>query len=244
MRRVFLITAVAVTGLIGAGIAVAALSDSGTTKVAPTFTLTTSSSETAKCDGDDGAYTSEELSASGRITGGPLAGTADLDLTWVKNTTKNAGYAQGTLVVSADDTEKVRADVIGAVSGTTLRGTVAGTVGEDAADRLVGTISVARNGKSLLVKIGSGTLAGGAVVVGENAVCKAPTTVTGDVFDLDLESGYLSIETEDGDYVTIDLTEKQAAAIETAGIEVGDTVKLTYIENEDGSTELVKIERA
>jgi hypothetical protein len=243
LRRFTLVVAVAAAALLGAGIAVAALADGGTTKVAPTFTLTAASGEVAKCDGDDGAYTTEELSATGKIAAGPLAGQVALELTWVKSTPKNAGYAEGTLVVTdADETESVRADVIGAVSGSSARGSVVGSVGEDAAQRLIGTIAIARDGKKVTVKIGNGSLAGAAVVVSDTG-CVLPETVSGDIVDIDLESRYLSVETDDGDYVTVDLTALQAGAIDKAGIGIGDSVTITYTVTDDGSAALTKIER-
>ena len=239
MKRTLSLTAVAAAGLLAAGLAVAALGEPETTKVAPSFTLK-SEATSEKCPGADGEYTSDELVGEGRIGGGPLAGEATLELTWVKNAKENVGFAEGTLVVSSGDDEKVRADVVGAVTGSTLRGTVSGDVGIEEPQRLVGTITVIRNGASLAVKIGNGTVAGAALLFGGKP-CVAPETVTGVIVDLDLENGFLSVETDDGDYVTLTLTEKQIA--ELADLDVGDTVTVTYTEDDDGNVELVKLTR-
>ena len=52
MKRVPVLLAFAVAGLLGTGIAVAALTGDGTTtKVAPSFALAVQSSDSAKCDG-------------------------------------------------------------------------------------------------------------------------------------------------------------------------------------------------
>ena len=238
MKRALSLCAVGLAGLAVAGLGIAALGGPEATKVSPSFTLKASAPETEKCEGVDGEYTTDRLSATGRIGAGPLAGDVTLDLTWVKNAKENIGWAEGTFVVATDDEEEsVRADVVGALTGSTLRGTIVGEVVDGG--RLLGTISIVRTGNSYAVKIGSGTTAGIAVIAAGDA-CVTPETVTGEVVDIDLESGYLSVESAD-DYVTVTFTEAQAAAIERAGIDLGSRVKLTYAEDDEGNVELIEI---
>jgi hypothetical protein len=240
MKRTLTFATAGLAALLAAGLAVAALGEPETTKVAPSFTLKATAAESEKCAGADGEYTSDELVAEGRIGSGPLAGDATLELAWVKNVKENVGFAEGTLVVTSDEDERVRADVVGAVTGTTMRGTVSGDVGIEEPQRLVGTITVIRNGASLAVKIGNGAVAGAAVLFGGEP-CVAPQTATGVVVDIDLESAYLAIETDEGDYVSVSLTEKQSS--ELADVELGDTVTITYREDDDGNVELVNLTR-
>jgi hypothetical protein len=238
MRRILGIAAAAVAGLTAAGLAVAALGDPSIAKIAPSATLKVSDSATTRCAGADGEYTASEFVATGRIATGPLAGEAELELLWVKNTKENLGFAEGTLAVrNADDEQKVRADVVGAVSGSTMRGTLAGYVGVEEDSRLVGTVSIARSGDSLAVKVGSGTLAGAALVF-SGEPCVPPKTATGVLTEVDVEAGLIVVETVEG-MLVIEITEQQAASL---GADVGDEVTVTYREDEQGAT-LVKLER-
>jgi hypothetical protein len=80
-------------------------------------------------------------------------------------------------------------------------------------------------------------------VVSSGAGCAVEETATGEVVDIDLENLYVMVETEDGELVTVELTEEQAESIADDGIDFGDVVTVTYLTDEDGLTELVAIER-
>jgi hypothetical protein len=139
----------------------------GTTDVSASATLTRSAVTTTSCTGADGTYQLQRFSATGTISGGQLAGNATLALRWLVNTTKNDGYAVGTLVVRSNNEVQVVARVTGVIEGSTLSGFATGRLANgNTRGALLGTFEATRNNGSVAMRLGANTVPGAAIVFG------------------------------------------------------------------------------
>jgi hypothetical protein len=142
MRRISIVALTCGAALAAAGVAVAVKTSTGTNLVASSFTATTVERYSSRtCTGPDGQYEVVDATYSGNATSSEpgLAGTARVRIRSAYNTTKNVGWASGSLSFSnGGDRGALGFDAVNA-SGK-LTGFVRGRVGQPAAE-LLGSFS-------------------------------------------------------------------------------------------------------
>lgn len=228
MRRILLLVPIAALTLAVAGIAIAAKKDKGTSTVAFAISASADDSKTRTCTGADGTYQLARATYRGTVPSGRYAGhSVVVRLQSTINTTKNAGFAKGTVVVRDGDRLEAKANLAGVVDGGTLTGLLNGrdTRGEDRG-HLLANFSGTLSAGSLSLEAGSGSAANAALVFGGTG-CGAKATTTrvdarGDVAVLNETS--IVVRTESGD-ITCSLTSEQAARL-SRDLKVGDRVQV------------------
>ena len=176
MRRLKLwMGACALVALLGASAAIATLRDEGgpTTAVSSTFSATAlRNAELRSCTGIDGTYELFRGTYTGNVGGDPaLAGTVELRVRSVLNTTKNLGWLSGDLTIRGP-AERAHAKVWAVNTRGSLDGFVSGKAGK----RLwLGslTASFSRTGGFTSIQIGGGAATNTAVLSGR-APCLEP----------------------------------------------------------------------
>ncbi len=171
MRRLKLwIGACVLAALLGATAAVATLRDDGgpTTTVSSAFSATAlSNAELRSCTGLDGTYELFRGTYTGTVSGDPaLAGTVELRVRSVLNTTKNLGWLSGELTIRGP-AERAHAKVWAVNTKGSLDGFVSGKAGK----RLwLGslTASFSRTGGFTSIQIGTGAATNTAVLSGRD----------------------------------------------------------------------------
>lgn len=239
MKRSLSLGLIAAVALVGAGLAVAAMRDKGTTAVTFTFAGTSGDSvRTRTCTGVDGTYVLTRALYTGTATGLYNGASARLRLESTVNTTEGIGVANGSLHVRSDDSLQAKAHLTGVIKGATLTGVLVGrdVRGSDRG-RLIANFSATLATGSIALSTGAGSADNDAVLFGGSG-CGRHSVLTGALGTVSaISSTSITVATSGGN-VTCSLTTEQAARVDDR-IEVGDRVSIRC----DTDAKLVKIDR-
>jgi hypothetical protein len=239
MKRIIWLGLIAAVALVGAGLAVAAMRDKGTTAVAFSFAGTSGDSvRTRTCTGVDGTYVLTRALYTGTATGLYNGAAARLRLESTVNTTEGIGIASGSLHVRSDDSLQAKAHLVGVIEGSTLSGVLIGrdVRGSDRG-RLIANFSATLGAGSIALTAGSGTADNDAVLFGGTG-CGLHSVLTGALGTVSAISATSITVATSGGNVTCSLTAEQAARL-AERIKVGDRVSIRC----DADAKLVRIDR-
>lgn len=239
MKRFMWLGLIAAVALVGAGLAVAAKRDKGTTAAAFSFAGTSGDSvRTRTCTGVDGTYVLTRALYTGTATGLYNGAAARLRLESTVNTTEGIGIASGSLHLRSDDSLQAKARLVGVIEGGTLTGVLVGhdVRGSDRG-RLIANFSATLGAGSIALTAGSGTADNDAVLFGGTG-CGHHSVLTGALGTVSAISATSITVATSGGNVTCSLTAEQAARLADR-IEVGDRVSIRC----DADAKLVRIDR-
>ena len=238
MKRIMWLGVIVAVALVGAGFAVAAMRDKGTTAVTFSFTGTPGDVRTRTCTGVDGTYVLTRALYTGTATGLYNGATARLRLETTVNTTEGIGIAHGSFHVRSDDSLQAKAHLTGVIKGSTLTGVLVGrdVRGSDRG-RLIANFSATLATGSIALTAGSGSADNDAVLFGGTG-CGRHDTLTGALGTVTLLTATSITVATSGGNVTCSLTAEQALKL-AERIEVGDRVSIRC----DAAAKLVKIDR-
>lgn len=238
MKRTMWLGVAALVALAGAGLAVAAMRDKGTTAVS--FAVTGSAGDavmTRTCTGVDGTYVITKAVYTGTATGLYNGASARLRLHSTVNTTEGIGLAKGSLQLRSGDSLQAKAHLVGVIKGGTLSGVLTGrdVRGSDRG-HLVANFSATLGSGSIALTAGDGSAANDAVLFGGTGC--GESTISGALGTVSAISSTSVTVTTSGGSVTCSLTAEQAAKLADR-IHVGDRVSIRC----DAAAKLVKIDR-
>jgi hypothetical protein len=182
MKRRLLVTIVAGSALVAAGVAVAkGLEVQAVQQVGATFTATTVSKSSARtCTNADGTFvvTKAEYAGTASSSDPALSGPVRLTIESLINTSKNLGVVSGRIRIDTASNRDTTAGLQAVFANGQLHGLVSGRV-KDPSAGLLGDLSSAfsATGGFTNGKIG-GTDAGGAAVRLQRGECRAPTPIS------------------------------------------------------------------
>lgn len=225
--------------LAGAGLAIAAKRDKGTTAVSFAVAGTTGDSvKTRTCTGVDGTYVITKALYTGTATGLYNGATARLRLDSTVNTTEGVGLAKGTLRLRSGGSLQAKANLVGVIEGGTLSGVLVGhdVRGTDRG-KLIANFSATLTTGAIALSAGSGAADNDAVLFGGTG-CGSKSTISGALGAVSAITSTSITVTTSGGSVTCSLTAEQAARL-AERIDVGDRVSIRC----DADGKLVKIDR-
>jgi hypothetical protein len=224
--------------LAGAGLAIAAKRDKGTTAVSFAVAGTTGDSvKTRTCTGVDGTYVITKALYTGTATGLYNGATARLRLDSTVNTTEGVGLAKGTLRLRSGGSLQAKANLVGVIEGGTLSGVLVGhdVRGTDRG-KVIANFSATLTTGAIALSAGSGAADNDAVLFGGTG-CGSKSTISGALGAVSAITSTSITVTTSGGSVTCSLTAEQAARL-AERIDVGDRVSIRC----DADGKLVKID--
>jgi hypothetical protein len=247
MRRIVLLAVAALATLAVAGLALAQLTTTGTEAVSATFTATNVvRSDTRTCTGTDGTYEITHARYDGQATSATagLAGSLQIRVKSVYNTTEKLGWVDGTLYLRGDDRRAV-----GHFSAVNTNGVLDGFVAGHLNRRVAVlrgslTAGFTRTGGFTDGKLGTGSATNTALLTGQ--ICKGKSqpasvrlSVRGTVEAI--TSSSISVKPRDGS-VTQTCAIVAGTSPGTNGVDPGEDVEITCgLVN--GAMTLLKIHR-